>query len=247
MTTGPFTRDFHNSIFDVLGCFDAEYFNEHNILFGGGTRIVLEVNEYRQSIDIDFLCPTTESYRAVRSVVTSNDFGPLTSIPLSLKREIVADRYGVRAAVEHGTYTIKVEFVAMDGYRLGKAKLKDIKLPVIDQAGCYSTKLLALTDRYGEPSKKDLLDLLAMRLYWGPIPQESWLEAERHYGQAPKNRLLTELELLPTQHQQLMKNLIGMHPMQCADLLAMGARWDVGLEYSQAFSNSALIHGHLPR
>ncbi|WP_322543705.1 nucleotidyl transferase AbiEii/AbiGii toxin family protein [Pantoea eucrina] len=31
------------------------------MFFGGGTRIALEINEYRESIDVDFLCPDRAS------------------------------------------------------------------------------------------------------------------------------------------------------------------------------------------
>jgi hypothetical protein len=47
----------HQAISSALDYFSSEYLSENNIIFGGGTRIALEINEYRESVDIDFLCP----------------------------------------------------------------------------------------------------------------------------------------------------------------------------------------------
>lgn len=59
----------HQLIRSVLNNFNADFFFANNIFFGGGTRIALEINEYRESIDVDFLCPDRASYRAVREEV----------------------------------------------------------------------------------------------------------------------------------------------------------------------------------
>ncbi|GAB7225145.1 hypothetical protein VoSk93_43660 [Vibrio owensii] len=45
--------------------------------FGGGTRIALELDEFRESIDIDFLCPNKDSYRSVRQEVMNVTLGNL--------------------------------------------------------------------------------------------------------------------------------------------------------------------------
>ncbi|MEH0072719.1 nucleotidyl transferase AbiEii/AbiGii toxin family protein [Pannonibacter sp. Pt2-lr] len=39
------------------------------MLFGGGTAIVLQLDEYRESVDIDFLCASQEGYRLIRQAV----------------------------------------------------------------------------------------------------------------------------------------------------------------------------------
>lgn len=52
-----FHRPHHQRIFQVLQKFNATYLAEHSILFGGGTRIALKIEEYRESIDIDFFAP----------------------------------------------------------------------------------------------------------------------------------------------------------------------------------------------
>lgn len=95
MTT-PYRRKHHQLIAACLENFNGEYFTEHNILFGGGTRIALELDEYRESVDIDFLCPDINAYRAVRQQVTNTSLGELVRVPFTYSREIRFDRYGVR-------------------------------------------------------------------------------------------------------------------------------------------------------
>lgn len=67
----------HNVIRSVLNNFNADVFFENSILFRGGTRIALEIDEYRESIDIDFLYPNKLSYRSVREQVKSHSLGNL--------------------------------------------------------------------------------------------------------------------------------------------------------------------------
>ncbi|MEZ5534816.1 MAG: nucleotidyl transferase AbiEii/AbiGii toxin family protein [Thiolinea sp.] len=68
--------------------------HEHHIYFGGGTRICLELDEYRESVDIDFLCPDRKAYIAVRETLNSASLGQLVNQDFSYLREIRADRYG---------------------------------------------------------------------------------------------------------------------------------------------------------
>ncbi|MEC8566827.1 MAG: nucleotidyl transferase AbiEii/AbiGii toxin family protein [Pseudomonadota bacterium] len=67
----------HELILKALNDFNSEYLRQHNILFGGGTRIALELGEFRESIDIDFLCLDKNSFRAVRNQVQEDSLGKL--------------------------------------------------------------------------------------------------------------------------------------------------------------------------
>ena len=59
-----FKRAHHNRILQVLQAFDPSVLSEAKCYFGGGTAIVLQLEEYRESVDIDFLCSDIEAYRA---------------------------------------------------------------------------------------------------------------------------------------------------------------------------------------
>jgi hypothetical protein len=175
----------HQAISSALDYFSSEYLSENNIIFGGGTRIALEINEYRESVDIDFLCPNKLSYKAARSQITNVTLGKLVTKDFTYVREIRADRYAVRTIIEHKDTAIKLEFVSFDNYNL--SWLLDNSLfpvPFLDRTSCYYTKLLANSDRWTDYPYKDIFDLLAMRGEWGVIPDNAIKLAIEHYGRS---------------------------------------------------------------
>jgi hypothetical protein len=180
-----FNRAIHNDIWQILKKFDSDYLAYNGILFGGGTRIALELSEYRESIDIDFLCADPTSYKAVRSQVSSNSFGALLKKgqQLHLCRDIRADRDAVRSIVKGGTRPIKLEFIHFDHYKIERASPPTLfPVPYIDHSSCFLTKLLANADRQAANDQKDIFDLCIMFTQWGNIPQETWQKADAQYG-----------------------------------------------------------------
>lgn len=178
-----YTLAHHKIIASALSSFNADFFCQNNIIFGGGTRIALELDEFRESIDIDFLCPNKESYKAVRSNVTNSSLGELVKTEFEYVREIRADRDGVRTIIKHQNTVIKLEFVSFDDYELSYEYQKDVfNVPFLDRQSCFYTKLLANSDRKLQPPFKDIFDILAMYKCWGSIPNKSIDLAEKHYG-----------------------------------------------------------------
>ncbi|MEZ8062149.1 MULTISPECIES: nucleotidyl transferase AbiEii/AbiGii toxin family protein [Vibrio] len=173
----------HQVIESALKNFNADFFCENQITFGGGTRIALELNEFRESIDIDFLCPNKASYRAVREQVTNVSLGSLVHEQFEYAREIMANRYGVRVFIKYQETLIKLEFVSFDNYELTPIQC-DTKFPVpyLDQRSCFYTKLLSNSDRKLQEPYKDILDILAMYKSWGSIPDIAITQAESHNG-----------------------------------------------------------------
>ena len=47
-------RERHRDVLRVLGAIDDEQLRVHHCLFGGGTRLALDLDEFRVSADIDF-------------------------------------------------------------------------------------------------------------------------------------------------------------------------------------------------
>jgi len=68
-----FSRRHHNDILHVLRCLNGDFLRDTECYFGGGTAIVLELGEYRESVDIDFLCASQEGYRKLRHPSTGRD------------------------------------------------------------------------------------------------------------------------------------------------------------------------------
>lgn len=189
-----FHHQHHQIIESALSNFDADFFCANGILFGGGTRIALEIDEYRESVDIDFLCPTRESYRAVREQVNSVSLGGLVHQDFVYEREIRADRDGVRTWIVHESSKIKVEFVSFNEYNLTSDESEPFSVPCISQTSCFVTKLLANTDRALGYPYKDIFDILAMVKTWGPIPEEAMAIAHNFYGKRVKEELISSLE-----------------------------------------------------
>lgn len=178
-----FTLGHHKAISKALFNFNSKYLADNKILFGGGTRIALELGEYRESVDIDFICPDRSSYRAVREQVTNTTLGALVSNDFNYIREVRPDRDAVRTAIEVDGVKIKLEFVSFDNYQLKPASNTGLfPVPYLDQMSCFYTKLLANADRKLSPPCKDIFDLLAMRKHWGAIPNEAVEHSATHYG-----------------------------------------------------------------
>lgn len=174
-------RKRHEEIYEALSFFDAKFLIKNQILFGGETRVALELNEYRESIDIDFLCPNKASFRAVRQQARSTSLGQLVLKEFDYIREIRADRDAVRCFIKIKDINIKLEFVSFADYDLRPYK-SIFTVPCLDQHSCFLTKILANADRYADSPFKDIFDLLAMFDAWGEIPQSAWNEADLHYG-----------------------------------------------------------------
>lgn len=179
-----YTTAYHQIIAEALKSFNKDYLYTNNIIFGGGTLIALSIDEYRESVDIDFFCPNTTSYRAVRSQVTNVSLGNLVFREFNYVRDIRADRDAVRTIVNINNVNVKIEFVSFSDYQLKRHKPnQQFPVPYLDKVACFSTKLLANADRYNTAPYKDIFDLIAMYLHWGEIPKASWEEAKRHYGE----------------------------------------------------------------
>lgn len=175
--------EFHKIISSALDNFNADFFCANNIIFGGGTRIALELNEFRESIDIDFLCPNKLSYRSVRQEIANDTLGSLVKEDFHYIREIRADRDAVRTVIKIQDTNIKLEFVSFDNYALTFEYDPDkFPVPVLSRESCFYTKLLANSDRKLDPPYKDVFDILAMYKVWGTIPERAIQLAESHYG-----------------------------------------------------------------
>ncbi|MEX2524403.1 MAG: nucleotidyl transferase AbiEii/AbiGii toxin family protein [Gammaproteobacteria bacterium] len=56
MSEAVFKRPVHRQVLAILSRLDSAFLSEARCFFGGGTRIALELGEYRESRDMDFLC-----------------------------------------------------------------------------------------------------------------------------------------------------------------------------------------------
>ncbi len=224
MTT--YKRDHHNKINSALHNFNDIFLTEHNIIFGGGTRIAMEIDEYRESIDVDIICPNLPSYKAARSEITNISLGKLVKEEFKYLREIRADRYAIRTFIEIDNTPVKIEIISFADYRLNSLINTDIfPIPYLDKSSCYITKLLANADRALQPPYKDIIDIIVMHMQWGEIPEEAWREAHRHYGNIPSQQLTTALEhlLQNKKHYISQAESMGMYENWIHKVIEIGA------------------------
>lgn len=188
----PFERPEHRAVIDVLARLNPSFLDRAHCYFGGGTRIVLELGEYRVSNDVDFLCSDREGYRLVREAVSADTLGRLARRALPLVREIRADQYGVRTVVEVGAGNLKIEIVREGRIDLAGESVPRIPVPCLARSHCFAEKLLANADRGLDDATlcRDLVDLAFMIEGWSASDARAGMSlAESAYG-ASVRRLL---------------------------------------------------------
>jgi len=179
-----FRRPQHQIVSQVLTALNADFLRDNRCYFGGGTRIVMELDEYRESLDIDLLCADVRGYCSIRSQISDDSLGAILTIPLSLAREVRADRYGIRTFFDIDGKKIKFEIVAEGRISLTSQELPSVPVPCLDRISCFSEKLLANADRWADKSvmSRDIIDISFMVSHWGSIPSEAVEIAENAYG-----------------------------------------------------------------
>lgn len=165
-----FKRDHHIRIATVLQSLDAQVLDQYQCLFGGGTAIVLARDEYRESVDIDFLVSDKLGYKKIRQLLASDGIKAITRPGMSIEtvRDIRVDQYGIRTMLKAGETEIKFEILFEARIQLNapppESKICGIStLTPLDMA---ATKLLANSDRWPDDAvnSRDLIDLAMLEL-----------------------------------------------------------------------------------
>jgi hypothetical protein len=193
-----FKRDHHNRIQLLLAALDADFLSQNKCFFGGGTAIVLALNEYRESVDIDFLCASQEGYRELRNTIHDTSLGAIFSRPVQLAREVRADRYGIRTFLRIDDVPVKFEIVSE-----GRIQI---------EGDMYAEKLLANTDRYRDKAvaSRDIIDLAMMIGHWGAVPQAAWDKVRQAYGSSSDRAFHGAIEMV-SDRAYLAQCLAKMH------------------------------------
>lgn len=201
----------HQLVERCLENFNKNFLEENHILFGGGTRISLEINEYRESVDIDFLCQDKHSYRAVREQVTNESLGKLVMKDFTYARDIRTNRDSVITLLDCDGEKIKLEFVCFDNYKLTAGADPDLfPVPYLERTSCFYTKLLANADRALSIPYKDIFDIVAMVWKWGDIPEKALELARSHYGIVVDRKLAVALRHMVSNKSRYKEASIGM-------------------------------------
>lgn len=205
----------HQRIIRVLESMNGDLLQDTQCLFGGGTAIALQLNEFRLSTDIDFICSSHEGYRKLRSLIgqfSLTGLAPLFNQPTQQLREVRADRYGIRSVLDVDGVPIKFEVVREDRISLDASFHLLHGVPAISRTDAYAEKLLANSDRWADKSvfSRDILDLATMIHAWGDIPSEAISKACSAYGPTIAKDLVSAANLV-------LQN--GEYRRQCFDQL----------------------------
>lgn len=179
-----YRRPHHQLIAALLARLDGELLTQCQCLFAGGTAISLQLDEYRRSDDIDFLCASTDGYRRLREIVSVHGLTGLAREALPVLREARSDQYGIRAVLGSAEAVVKFETVREARIELTAGPETIAGVPLLCRDDLYTEKLLANADRGLDRSTlhRDYLDLCMMCLRWGPIPAVSLDKARTAYG-----------------------------------------------------------------
>lgn len=179
-----FNHPHHQAVAKILKSFDSDLLQKAECYFAGGTAIVLMLDEYRESIDIDFLCASNEGYRLLRNIVNEQGLGALLKLPVKHLREVRADRYGIRTVLEMDNKAIKVELVSEARININGHYDAQLGVPVLSKEDMYAEKLLVNADRGLDKStmSKDIIDLAMLIKNWGDIPETALTKVDAAYG-----------------------------------------------------------------
>lgn len=179
-----FNRPHHQRIEKLLQAFNADLLTQTQCYFAGGTAIALQLGEYRESIDVDFICAFNEGYRTLRNTVTETGLGALLNTTIPHVRPVRFDQLGIRTVLEVDGTPIKVEILSEGRIPLAGHRTNQLPVSTLVPADLYAEKLLANADRGQDRSvrSRDIIDLAVMVDEWGAIPDQAWMKARVAYG-----------------------------------------------------------------
>ncbi|MBI2810787.1 MAG: nucleotidyl transferase AbiEii/AbiGii toxin family protein [Candidatus Melainabacteria bacterium] len=197
-----FKREHHIRVATILQTLNAELLINNGCCFGGGTAIVLSHDEYRESVDLDFLVSDRNGYQTLRHLMTGKEGIQAIAragMELTPVREIRADQYGIRTLLQVAKTEIKFEIIFEARIQLESPSLENricgvAPLSPLDMA---ASKLLANSDRWADDSvfSRDLIDL-AMLEVPRPLLTRAIKKARGAYGESISRDLARSIQRL---------------------------------------------------
>ncbi|RCW81987.1 nucleotidyltransferase AbiEii toxin of type IV toxin-antitoxin system [Phyllobacterium bourgognense] len=181
----------HRVILEALRLMDHEFLVANGCWFGGGTAIVLKLGEYRQSLDVDFLCSSVDGYRALRSAAVERGVRGFFPEPVETVRGFKSDQYGLRTALGLHGQIIKFEIIREARIQLRGHMDEQLGLPTLVVQDLFAEKLLANADRCHDRSVayRDAIDLGMLVIGFGNIPDEAIANGLNAYGEDVPRKL----------------------------------------------------------
>ncbi len=212
-----FRKPVHQQILQILQALNATVLETCGAYFGGGTQLVLEFGEYRQSQDIDFLCPFGSGYSQLRRALFDCGYDALfiDRVGLQFPRDIRADQYGIRFPIQTQVGLIRFEIIAEGRISFEPPQHLDwCPVACLSRVDAIAEKLLANSDRWADSSTfaRDLIDLSLLRVQ-APFPPTAITKAEAAYPViAPLRQALSNFQSHPGLRDRAFAHLQIDHP-----------------------------------
>lgn len=180
-----FRRPEHRTIAAALRLMQADFFLANKCWFAGGTAIVMNLDEYRLSLDVDFLCADGEGYRVLRLAAIESGAGAFFGEPVTTLRDFRTDQYGIRTVLTLEDQAIRFEIVREARIALEGAFDSQLNVPMLSLPDMFAEKLLANADRCQDRTVayRDAIDLGMLLTRYVEIPTVAILKATEAYGQ----------------------------------------------------------------
>lgn len=123
----------------------------------GGTRIVLELGEYRESEDVGLLCASRDGCRMLRPTVRETCLGDVFAGPLPPSREVRVDRCGVRTFLPRRRPP-EAGDRAEGRIAIGGEDVPGIPVRGLDRASCCAESYVTIADRGAEDAMFEPFD-----------------------------------------------------------------------------------------
>ncbi len=193
-----FHRPQHENIAELLRSANRDLLMGSKCFFGGGTAIVLKNGEYRQSLDLDFLCADVDGYRKLRNALLEQGVSAIFPVPAKSLRELQADGYGIRTLLEYKGQRIRFEIVREARIELNGSIDPVLLVPVLSIEFMFAEELLANSDRCFDRAVcyRDAIDLGRLVEAHHHIPAVAVDKAERAYGADIARKMSGVLNLL---------------------------------------------------
>ncbi|PCK85593.1 hypothetical protein CPT32_18035 [Rhizobium sophoriradicis] len=194
-----FRRPEHRTIAAALRLMQADFILANRCWFAGGTAIVMHLDEYRLSLDVDFLCADGEGYRVLRTAAVENGVRAFFGEPVTTLRDFRTDQYGLRTVLTLEGQPIRFEIVREARIALEGTFDSRLNVPTLSLPDTFAEKLLANADRCQDRAVayRDAIDLGMLLTRYVEIPAVAVEKATEAYGQDIQRKIgwvLTRLQ-----------------------------------------------------
>jgi len=195
-----FERSHHRRVEQVIRLLRSRFLEQNGAYFGGGTSIALQIREYRESVDVDFLCNDASGYRQIQQAIFAKGHDALCLPGTALAGELIRSRDAVRFFVDlqDAQRPVKCEIIRegyLPSFQPGPEVAGVISLRPED---LMATKLLANADRGLDRALRfrDFFDFVMAALEWPEQASTAMAKAVAAYGDSAGSALEKVADLL---------------------------------------------------